>query len=53
MLFVIVGLVLPDSRHLSHSVETNRKMTIVFDTLNSLRRFPDWNPLVLRTRPCS
>ncbi|MFD0740358.1 polyketide cyclase [Lysobacter koreensis] len=47
-LFLIVGVLLPDSRHLSHSVETNRKLTIVFDTLNSLRRFPAWNPLVLR-----
>lgn len=48
VLFLAVGLVLPSSRHLSHSVETNRKQTIVFDTLNSLRRFDDWNPLVLR-----
>lgn len=46
-LMLLVGLVLPSSRHLSESVETNRKMTIVFDTLNSLRRFSDWNPLVL------
>src|SRR5690606_17113456 len=28
-------------------VETNRQRTIVFDTLNSLKRFDDWNPLVL------
>ena len=48
VLFLVVGLVLPSSRHLSEKVETNRKMTIVFDTLNSLRRFKDWNPLVLR-----
>ena len=48
VLFVSVGLVLPDSRHLSHSVETNRKMTIVYDTLNSLRRHKDWHPLVLK-----
>ena len=48
VLFVSVGLVLQDSRHLSHSVETNRKMTIVYDTLNSLRRHKDWNPLVLK-----
>jgi hypothetical protein len=48
VLFVSVGVVLPDKRHLSHSVETNRTMTIVFDTLNSLRRFGDWNPLVLK-----
>jgi hypothetical protein len=47
-LMLIVGVVLPSSRHLSESVETNRKLTIVFDTLNSLRRFKDWNPLVLR-----
>jgi len=48
VLFVVVGLVLPSSRHMASSVETNRKLTIVFDTLNSLRRFDDWNPLVLR-----
>lgn len=48
VLFLIVGVVLPSSRHLSHSVETNRKMTIVFDTLNSLQRFKDWNPLVMK-----
>jgi len=47
-LMLLVGLVLPSSRHLSESVETNRKMTIVYDTINSLRRFKDWNPLVLR-----
>ena len=47
-LFLLVALVLPSSRHLEEKVETNRKMTIVYDTLNSLRRFPDWNPLVLR-----
>lgn len=46
-LFLLVGLVLPSSRHLSEKVETNRKMTIVYDTLDSLRRFRDWNPLVL------
>ncbi len=48
VLFLVVGIVLPASRHLSHSVETNRKLTIVFDTLNSLRRFKEWNPLALR-----
>lgn len=48
VLFLLVGLVLPSSRHLSKSVETNRKMTIVYDTLNSVRRFDDWNPLVLQ-----
>lgn len=48
VLFLIVGAVLPASRGLSESVETNRKMTIVYDTINSLRRFDDWNALALR-----
>jgi hypothetical protein len=47
-LFLLVSLVLPSSRHIEEKVETNRKLTIVYDTLNSLRRFSDWNPLVLR-----
>lgn len=47
-LAVLIGLVLPDKRHLSESVETNRKMTIVYDTLNGFHRFKDWNPIVLR-----
>lgn len=48
VLFVIIGVCLPGERHISESIETNRKMTIVYDTVNSLRRFKDWNPLVLR-----
>ena len=47
-LFLLIGLVLPSSRHIEEKVETNRKLTIVYDTLNSMRRFSDWNPLVLR-----
>ena len=42
-LFVIVGIVLPSSRHVSESIETNRKMTIVRDTLNAPRRLKDWS----------
>lgn len=49
-LFVVVGLVLPSERHLQESVETNRRMTIVFDTLNNVRRLKDWSPL-LPNRP--
>ena len=48
VLALVIGLVLPSHRHVSESVETNRKMTIVYDTVNNLRRFKDWNPLVLR-----
>lgn len=47
-LYIVIALVLPSQRHLVEQVETNRKLTIVFDTLNSLRRFKDWNPLLLR-----
>jgi effector-binding domain-containing protein len=47
-LYLVVALVLPSKRHLVEKIETNRKLTIVFDSLNSLRRFKDWNPLVLR-----
>ena len=36
-LFLLVSLVLPSQRNLRETVETNRKMTIVYDTLNSLR----------------
>ena len=45
-LFLVVGLILPSHRHLEDSVETNRRMTIVFDTLNSVRRMKDWNQLI-------
>lgn len=45
-LFVVVGLVLPSTRHLEESVETNRRMTIVFDTINNVRRLKDWNQLI-------
>jgi uncharacterized protein YndB with AHSA1/START domain len=48
VLFLIVGLVLPSSRFISEKVETNRKPTIVFDTLNGFARFKDWNAIPLR-----
>jgi hypothetical protein len=47
VLFLIVGVVLPSSRTLTENVETNRRLTIVFDTLNSFNRFDDWSPLAL------
>lgn len=47
-LMLLVAVVLPSQRNLEERVETNRKMTIVYDTLNSFRRFKEWNPLVLR-----
>ncbi len=50
-LFLIVGFVLPSERRLSESVETNRKMTIVYDTLNNVRRMKDWNQLLPAKSP--
>src|SRR6476659_2520926 len=46
-LFVIVGIFLPSSRHLSESVQSNRKVSIAYDLLNNTRRFTDWNPVLL------
>jgi len=48
VLFLGVGALLPSERTLTESVETNRRLSIVFDTLNSVKRFKDWNPVVLR-----
>ncbi|MFC4728066.1 SRPBCC family protein [Coralloluteibacterium thermophilus] len=45
VLFVVVGLLLPAERSLSHRAESNRPQQIVFDVLNSFSRFKDWNPL--------
>ena len=47
VLFVVVGVLLPSERTLVEQVETNRRQTIVFDTLNSFRRFHEWHPMVL------
>ncbi|HEY4582976.1 MAG TPA: SRPBCC family protein [Lysobacter sp.] len=46
-LFVIVGVFLPSSRHLSESVQSNRRLAIAFDLVNNVRRFTDWNPILL------
>lgn len=45
-LFVVIGLFLPSSRTVSHSVETNRPMATVNDILSGFTRFSDWNALV-------
>ncbi|MFY2765211.1 SRPBCC family protein [Arenimonas sp. MALMAid1274] len=45
-LFVAIGLFLPSTRTVSHSVETNRPMSTVNDILNGFTRFKDWNALI-------
>lgn len=47
VLFVVVGVLLPANRTLVEQVETNRRQTIVFDTINSFRRFHEWHPMAL------
>jgi hypothetical protein len=46
VVFVVIALFLPSRRSYSYSVETNRPLTTVYDTLNSFSRFKDWNPIV-------
>lgn len=41
--FLLVGIVLPSHRHLSETIDTNRRPTLVFDTINSFGRWKDWN----------
>jgi len=48
VLFVVIGLFLPAQRHIVESIETNRKMTLVYDALNGLHHFKSWNALPLR-----
>jgi len=48
VLFLVVGVILPSERTLTEAVETNRRLSIVYDTLNSFNRFKDWNPIALR-----
>ena len=45
ILFVLVGVFLPDHRSVQHSVETSHPLRQAFDTLNSFKRFAEWNPL--------
>ena len=44
-LFVLVGLFLPSSRTVSHSIETNHPVRQVYDTLAGFQRFRHWNPM--------
>src|SRR5690606_21219823 len=48
VMFLVIGVLLPSSRSLEEKVETNRRQTIVFDTINSFRRFDDWHPYAVQ-----
>jgi hypothetical protein len=44
-IFVVIGLFLPASRTVSHSVQTNRPMATVNDIYSGFARFRDWSTL--------
>lgn len=48
LVFVTVGVLLPDQRRIEHMVDTNRPVRIVYDVLNGFTRFRDWNALGLK-----
>jgi hypothetical protein len=43
--FLIFGVFLPNKRNVETAMETNHPVRQVYDTLNSFRRFSDWNAL--------
>lgn len=47
-IFVVIGLFLPASRTISHSVETNRPMSTVNDLYSGFTRFKDWSNVMTR-----
>ena len=44
LLFVIVGLFLPTKRSLSRSITIHTPMDVVFNEVNSLKRWENWSP---------
>lgn len=45
VIFVIIGVFLPDQRTVTHSVETNRPARTVLDTLGGFGRYGEWSPM--------
>lgn len=45
VLFLVVGLLLPAERRVTHTIETNYPNRMVYDLMNGFRRFPEWHPL--------
>lgn len=43
LLAVVVGVLLPSHGHVVRSVEVSSPLRQVYDTLNTFRRFPQWN----------
>ncbi|MBD8524678.1 SRPBCC family protein [Pseudomarimonas arenosa] len=45
VVFVLIGVMLPAERKVTHTIETNYPARMVFDLMNGFRRFPEWHPL--------
>ena len=43
-LVVLVGVLLPSHGHLERSVDVPNPIRQIYDSLNTMRRFPDWSP---------
>ena len=43
-LVVVVGVLLPSHGHLERSVDVPNPIRQIYDSLNTMRRFPDWSP---------
>ncbi len=46
VIVVVVGLLLPRTRHLERSVEIAAPVSVVFAQINGLRNFNDWSPFM-------
>ena len=43
-LVVIVGVLLPSQGHIERSIEVSSPLRQIYDSVNTLRRFPEWSP---------
>ena len=43
-LVVIVGVLLPSHGHIERSIEVSSPLRQIYDSVNTLRRFPEWSP---------
>lgn len=44
VLIVVVGALLPNHGHVERTVEVSSPLRQIFDSVNTLRRFPEWSP---------
>ncbi len=44
VLIVVIGLLLPSHGHVERQTEVSSPLRQIFDSVNTLRRFPEWSP---------